>query len=258
MRSAGWPTTRSTSTAPAATRSRGCASGWRASMKAGRPPFPPTGRWPMWWPASPCRAPFPRRCWKASPGMPRGGATTTSPSVHAYSARVAGTVGVMMTLLMGERNPAVVSRACDLGIAMQLSNIARDVGEDARNGRLYLPRDWMREAGLDPDAWLAQPGVQRGAGRGGQAPAARGRCAVCACRRGHRPAAARLPARHLGGALPLCRDRPRGGARGLRFGVAPRRGVGAAQGARCWRARSQPRSCRCARMPRRRWRRRAS
>ena len=77
--------------------------------------------------------------------------------VHAYSARVAGTVGVMMTLLMGERNPAVVSRACDLGIAMQLSNIARDVGEDAREGRLYLPRGWMLEAGLDPEAWLARP-----------------------------------------------------------------------------------------------------
>ena len=42
-------------------------------------------------------------------------------------------------------------------MAMQLSNIARDVGEDARNGRLYLPRNWMREAGLDPDAWLASP-----------------------------------------------------------------------------------------------------
>jgi hypothetical protein len=40
---------------------------------------------------------------------------------------------------------------------MQLTNIARDVGEDARNGRLYLPRQWMREAGLDPDAWLAEP-----------------------------------------------------------------------------------------------------
>ena len=78
-------------------------------------------------------------------------------ALHAYSARVAGTVGVMMTLLMGERSPAVVSRACDLGMAMQLSNIARDVGEDARNGRLYLPRAWMRESGLDPDAWLAQP-----------------------------------------------------------------------------------------------------
>jgi phytoene synthase len=40
---------------------------------------------------------------------------------------------------------------------MQLSNIARDVGEDARMGRLYLPRDWLREAGIDPDAWLKEP-----------------------------------------------------------------------------------------------------
>jgi phytoene synthase len=40
---------------------------------------------------------------------------------------------------------------------MQLSNIARDVGEDARAGRLYLPRRWMREAGIDPVAWLAKP-----------------------------------------------------------------------------------------------------
>jgi phytoene synthase len=40
---------------------------------------------------------------------------------------------------------------------MQLTNIARDVGEDARAGRLYLPRQWMREEGLDPDRWLAQP-----------------------------------------------------------------------------------------------------
>jgi phytoene synthase len=40
---------------------------------------------------------------------------------------------------------------------MQLSNIARDVGEDARAGRLYLPQDWLRAAGIDPDAWLAHP-----------------------------------------------------------------------------------------------------
>jgi phytoene synthase len=40
---------------------------------------------------------------------------------------------------------------------MQLTNIARDVGEDARCGRLYLPLDWMLEAGLDPDEWLAKP-----------------------------------------------------------------------------------------------------
>ncbi len=74
-----------------------------------------------------------------------------------YAARVAGTVGVMMTLLMGVRSPDALARACDLGVAMQLTNIARDVGEDARNGRLYLPRAWMREAGLDPDAFIANP-----------------------------------------------------------------------------------------------------
>ncbi|MES1162238.1 MAG: squalene/phytoene synthase family protein, partial [Rhizobacter sp.] len=69
----------------------------------------------------------------------------------------AGTVGAMMSLLMGARSEAALARACDLGVAMQLSNIARDVGEDARAGRLYLPRAWMREAGLDPEAWLAAP-----------------------------------------------------------------------------------------------------
>jgi phytoene synthase len=78
-------------------------------------------------------------------------------AVQAYGARVAGTVGVMMALLMKVRSPAALARACDLGIAMQLSNIARDVGEDARAGRLYLPLAWMSEAGLDPDEFLARP-----------------------------------------------------------------------------------------------------
>ena len=81
----------------------------------------------------------------------------TLPELHAYAARVAGAVGAIMAVLMGARAHAVVARACDLGIAMQLSNIARDVGEDARAGRLYLPLSWMREAGLDPSAWLARP-----------------------------------------------------------------------------------------------------
>jgi phytoene synthase len=74
-----------------------------------------------------------------------------------YAVRVAGAVGAMMSLLMRRRDPAVVARACDLGIAMQLTNIARDVGEDARAGRLYLPECWMRDAGLDPQEWLADP-----------------------------------------------------------------------------------------------------
>ena len=81
----------------------------------------------------------------------------TLADVQAYAARVAGTVGAMMALLMGTRGAAPLARACDLGVAMQLSNIARDVGEDARAGRLYLPRHWLHEAGIDPDHWLAQP-----------------------------------------------------------------------------------------------------
>ena len=74
-----------------------------------------------------------------------------------YAARVAGTVGVMMTLLMGVRSPEALARACDLGVAMQLTNIARDVGEDARNGRIYLPLQWLREVGIDPEDFLADP-----------------------------------------------------------------------------------------------------
>lgn len=77
--------------------------------------------------------------------------------LHDYGARVAGTVGSMMAIIMGVRSPQAQARACELGLAMQLTNIARDVGEDARNGRLYLPRDWMREAGIDPDEWLCAP-----------------------------------------------------------------------------------------------------
>ena len=75
----------------------------------------------------------------------------------AYAARVAGTVGAMMSVLMGGRAREVVARACDMGVAMQLTNIARDVGEDARAGRLYLPLAWLREAGIDPDVFLRAP-----------------------------------------------------------------------------------------------------
>jgi len=81
----------------------------------------------------------------------------TLAELHAYAARVAGAVGAMMTLVMDRRAPETVARACDLGVAMQLTNIARDIGEDARAGRLYLPLQWLREAGIDPEAWLARP-----------------------------------------------------------------------------------------------------
>ena len=75
----------------------------------------------------------------------------------AYCARVASTVGAMMALLFGERSPALLARACDLGLGMQLTNICRDVGEDARAGRVYLPVGWLREAGIDADALVASP-----------------------------------------------------------------------------------------------------
>ena len=81
----------------------------------------------------------------------------TLQDLQSYAARVAGTVGAMMAVLMGVRSSEGLARACDLGVAMQLSNIARDVGEDARLGRLYLPQQWLRDAGIDPAAWLAQP-----------------------------------------------------------------------------------------------------
>jgi len=81
----------------------------------------------------------------------------TIEDLHHYCARVAGSVGAMMAMIMGITNPDALARACELGNAMQLTNIARDVGEDARNGRLYLPRSWMRQAGIDPHTWLADP-----------------------------------------------------------------------------------------------------
>ena len=62
-----------------------------------------------------------------------------------YGARVAGTVGLMMAILMGVKDHNSLARAADLGVAMQLTNICRDVGEDARAGRLYLPRQLCRD-----------------------------------------------------------------------------------------------------------------
>jgi 15-cis-phytoene synthase len=74
-----------------------------------------------------------------------------------YSARVAAAVGAMMCVLMGVRDPNALARACDLGVAMQLTNIARDVGEDARARRIYLPLDWLEAEGLHPEAVFADP-----------------------------------------------------------------------------------------------------
>ena len=86
-------------------------------------------------------------------------------ALESYAARVAATVGAMMTLLMGVRSPEAIARACDLGLAMQLTNIARDVGEDAKAGRVYLPQSWLAEEGLSAEGLIANPTFSPALGR---------------------------------------------------------------------------------------------
>jgi len=68
--------------------------------------------------------------------------------VLLYCWRVAGVVGVMMARIMGVTQHETLDRASDLGLAFQLTNIARDVLEDARIGRVYLPSDWLAAEGI--------------------------------------------------------------------------------------------------------------
>lgn len=72
------------------------------------------------------------------------------PALRDYCYHVASVVGLMMSRIFELRDPAGLERAIDLGIAMQLTNIARDVGEDWRNGgRVYLPATDLAEHGVD-------------------------------------------------------------------------------------------------------------
>jgi 15-cis-phytoene synthase len=68
--------------------------------------------------------------------------------LRRYTDRVAATVGRWLTELVGVRDPAVLARATELGHGLQLTNIMRDVGEDWRAGRLYLPADRMAVHGV--------------------------------------------------------------------------------------------------------------
>ncbi len=69
-----------------------------------------------------------------------------------YCFHVAGAVGVMMAVVMGVApdDEDTLDRACDLGLAFQLGNIARDVAEDDRGARCYLPAEWLAEADIPP------------------------------------------------------------------------------------------------------------
>lgn len=66
-----------------------------------------------------------------------------------YCYHVAGVVGLMMGRVLGVEDEDTLDRACDLGIAFQLTNIARDLVDDWSVGRVYLPRLWLAEAGLN-------------------------------------------------------------------------------------------------------------
>lgn len=81
----------------------------------------------------------------------------TADDLLRYCYHVAGAVGCMMALVMGvpPDDEATLDRACDLGLAFQLANIARDIAEDAGAGRCYLPQDWLARHGIDPAMPLA-------------------------------------------------------------------------------------------------------
>lgn len=81
----------------------------------------------------------------------RGTRYQTFNDLALYCYRVAGTVGLMMSHVMGLRDEQALKHAADLGIAMQLTNIARDITEDASMSRIYLPLKWLEEAGVKPE-----------------------------------------------------------------------------------------------------------
>ena len=79
-------------------------------------------------------------------------------SLKLYCHRAAGVVGQLSASIFGYTRPSTLEYAESLGIAFQLTNIIRDVGEDARRGRVYLPADELARFGLTADDILARRG----------------------------------------------------------------------------------------------------
>ena len=69
-------------------------------------------------------------------------------ALRQYCHRVAGVVGLLSAEIFGYQDPHTLEYAADLGLAFQLTNIIRDVGEDARRGRIYLPLDEIERFGV--------------------------------------------------------------------------------------------------------------
>lgn len=76
--------------------------------------------------------------------------------LYRYCYHVAGAVGIMMAVVMGVKpdDEPMLDRACDLGLAFQLANIARDIEEDDASGRCYLPDEWQAKLDIGPGEHL--------------------------------------------------------------------------------------------------------
>jgi phytoene synthase len=86
----------------------------------------------------------------------------TEEDLARYCYHVAGAVGCMMAVIMGVSpdDQETLERAADLGIAFQLSNIARDVREDHAAGRCYLPTSWLSECGVEQESLFEPANAQ--------------------------------------------------------------------------------------------------
>lgn len=76
--------------------------------------------------------------------------------LRLYCYRVASTVGILVVTLLGCRSARAYAYAENLGIAVQITNVLRDVGADASSGRIYLPREDLDRFGVSPDSVLAR------------------------------------------------------------------------------------------------------
>jgi len=83
------------------------------------------------------------------------GTIETFDDLQLYCYRVASTVGLLVVRILGFENPRSLEFAETLGIAVQLTNVLRDVGDDASTGRIYLPSDELERFGVSPESILA-------------------------------------------------------------------------------------------------------
>ena len=87
------------------------------------------------------------------------GPIETFDDLRLYCYRVASTVGLLVVRILGFKNPRSLEFAETLGIAVQLTNVLRDVGDDASTGRIYLPRDELERFGVSTGSVLAGHGT---------------------------------------------------------------------------------------------------